>query len=334
MKADTTSWASIILAAGMGTRMRSEIPKVMHRLLGRPLIGYVLGLLKNLDMALKVVVIGHGSELVRDYLAGQQVELVMQEQQLGTGHAVLCARTALKEFCGKVLILCGDTPLLKEGTLASFMRAHERSGRSLSILTAYLKDPGGYGRILRSASDRAEVQGIVEERDATEAERSLTEVNTGTYAVDSEFLFDALGSIGCKNAQGEYYLTDIVGIAVSRGIPVGAISAAAEDEVWGVNSRMDLARATDIMLDRIRKSWMEAGVTFELYRSVYIEPGVMLSRDVTIGPHVVLKGGTRVGEGAELGAFSYLEGVEVPPGTRVPPFSKLIVPVHIPPGQR
>ncbi len=334
MKADATSWASIILAAGMGTRMRSEIPKVMHRLLGRPLIGYVLGLLRNLDMALKVVVIGHGSKLVRDYLEGQEVELVMQEQQLGTGHAVLCAKAALKEFCGKVLILCGDTPLLREGTLASFMRAHERSGRSLSILTAHLKDPGGYGRVLRSASDRAEIQGIVEERDATEAERLLTEVNTGTYAVDSEFLFDALGSIGCKNVQGEYYLTDIVGIAVSRGIPVGAISAATEDEVWGVNSRMDLARAADIMLDRIKKSWMEAGVTFELYRSVYIEPGVMLSRDVTIGPHVVLKGGTRVGEGAELGAFSYLEGVEVPPGTRVPPFSKLIVPVHIPPGQR
>jgi len=324
MKADVTSWASIILAAGMGTRMRSGIPKVMHCLLGRPLIGYVLGLLKDLDMASKVVVIGHGSDLVRDYLSGHEVELVMQTQQLGTGHAVLCARPALKEFCGKVLILCGDAPLLKRDTLVSFMRAHEQSGKSLSILAAHLKDPTGYGRVLRSVSDRAEIQGIVEDKDATEAERLLTEVNTGTYAVDSEFLFDALDSIECKNAQGEYYLTDIVGIAVSRGIPVGAISLATEDEVWGVNSRMDLARAGDIMLDRIRRSWMETGVTFELYKSVYIEPGVILSRDVTIGPHVVLMGRTRVGEGAKLGAFSYLEGAEVPPGTRVPPFSKLI----------
>ncbi|NIA08615.1 MAG: NTP transferase domain-containing protein [Nitrospiraceae bacterium] len=318
------SWASIILAAGMGTRMRSKIPKVMHYLLGRPLIGYVLGLLKDLDMASKVVVIGHGSDHVRDYLVGHEVELVIQKQQLGTGHAVLCARSALERFCGKILILCGDMPLIKRETLISFMEAHERSGRSLSILTAHMKDPTGYGRVLRSVSDRAEIQGIVEEKDATEAERLVTEVNTGTYAVDSEFLFDALDSIECKNAQGEYYLTDIVGIAASRGVPVGAVSVDSEIEVWGVNSREDLAKAEDIMLDRIRKGWMETGVTFELYRSVYIEPGVILSRDVTIGPHVVLRGGTRVGEGAKLGAFSYLEGVEVPPGTWIPPFSKLI----------
>ncbi len=317
----TSSWASIVLAAGMGTRMKSEVPKVMHHLLGRPIIAYVLDLLKNLDMAIRVVVIGHGGGLVRDYLAGQGVELVMQEQQLGTAHAVLCAERALKEFCGRVLIICGDTPLLREGTLASFMRAHERSGRSLSILTACLKDPGGYGRILRSGG---EIQAIVEERDASEAERSITEVNTGIYAVDSGFLFNALDGIGCENAQGEYYLTDIVGIAVSRGISVGGISLAAEDEIWGVNSRLDLARAEDVMLDRIRRAWMEVGVTFELYRSVYIEPGVILSRDVTIGPHVVLKGRTKIGEGARLGAFSYLEGVEIPPGSQVPPFSKLV----------
>ena len=317
-------WACIILAAGKGTRMKSEIPKVMHHLLGKPLIGHVLSLLRNLDIVFKVVVTGHGSDLVRNYLKKTDIKLVVQEQQLGTGHAAFCAKAALGEFCGNVLIICGDTPLLKENTLASFMEDHAVSGRILSLLTAHLKDPGGYGRVLRSVSEEVLIQGIVEEKDATEAQRRLTEINTGTYAVDSDFLFDALDAVGCDNVQGEYYLTDIVSIAVSKGVPAGAVSAAAEDEAWGVNSRMDLARAETILLDRIRKSWMEFGVSFELYESVYIEPDVMLSRDVTIGPHVVLKGRTTVGKGAKLGAFSYLEGVQVPPGNIIPPFSKLI----------
>jgi bifunctional UDP-N-acetylglucosamine pyrophosphorylase/glucosamine-1-phosphate N-acetyltransferase len=317
-------WASVILAAGKGIRMKSEIPKVMHHLLGKPLIGHVLSLLRNLDIGSKVVVAGHGSDLVRNYLKKTDINLVVQEQQFGTGHATLCAKAALGEFHGNVLIICGDTPLLKENTLASFMEDHAGSGRILSLLTAHLKDPTGYGRVLRSVSEEAQIQGIVEEKDATEAQRRLTEINTGTYAVDSDFLFHALDAVGCDNVQGEYYLTDIVSIAVSEGVPAGAVNAAGEDEAWGVNSRMDLARTETILLDRIRKSWMEFGVSFELYESVYIEPDVMLSRDVTIGPHVVLKGRTTVGEGAKLGAFSYLEGVQVPPGSIIPPFSKLI----------
>lgn len=317
-------WVSIILAAGKGIRMKSEIPKVMHNLLGKPLIGHVLDLLRDLDIGSKVVVVGHGSDLVRDYLKEYDVNLVVQEHQLGTGHAVLCAKAALREFRGNVLIICGDTPLLKESTLASFMEDHASSGRILSLLTAHLKDPGGYGRVLRSVSEGAEIQGIVEEKDATDAQRLLTEINTGIYAVDSDFLFHALDAVGRDNVQGEYYLTDIVSIAVSEGVSAGAVSAAAEDEAWGVNSRMDLAKAETILLDRIRKNWMEFGVSFELYESVYIEPDVMLSRDVIIGPHVVLKGRTTVGEGAKLGAFSYLEGVQVPPGSIIPPFSKSV----------
>ncbi|MGB9497430.1 MAG: NTP transferase domain-containing protein [Dissulfuribacterales bacterium] len=317
-------WASIILAAGKGTRMKSEVPKVMHHLLGKPIIGHVLDLLRNLDIGPRVVVAGHGGDLVRDYLKKTDIKLVVQEQQLGTGHAASCAKAALGEFHGNVLIICGDTPLLKENTLASFMEDHAASGRILSLLTAHLKDPTGYGRVLRSVPEDAQIQGIVEEKDATEAQRRLTEINTGTYAVDSGFLFHALDAVGCDNVQGEYYLTDIVSIAVSEGVSAGAVSAAAEDEARGINSRTELARAETILLDRIRKNWMEFGVSFELYKSIYIEPDVMLSRDVTIGPHVVLKGRTTVGEGAKLGAFSYLEGVQVPPGSIIPPFSRLI----------
>jgi len=304
--------------------MKSEVPKVMHHLLGKPIIGHVLDLLRNLDIGPRVVVAGHGGDLVRDYLKKTDIKLVVQEQQLGTGHAASCAKAALGEFHGNVLIICGDTPLLKENTLASFMEDHAASGRILSLLTAHLKDPTGYGRVLRSVSEDAQIQGIVEEKDATEAQRRLTEINTGTYAVDSGFLFHALDAVGCDNVQGEYYLTDIVSIAVSEGVSAGAVSAAAEDEARGINSRTELARAETILLDRIRKNWMEFGVSFELYKSIYIEPDVMLSRDVTIGPHVVLKGRTTVGEGAKLGAFSYLEGVQVPPGSIIPPFSRLI----------
>jgi len=278
-------WACIILAAGKGTRMKSEIPKVMHHLLGKPLIEHVLCLLGNLDIAFRLVVTGHGGDYVRDCVTRYNVVLIEQEQQLGTGHAVLCAKAALREFCGNVLIICGDTPLLKE---------------------------------------MPQIRGIVEEKDATEAQRLLTEINTGIYAVDSVFLFDALDSVGCDNVQGEYYLTDIVGLAVSRGVSTGAVITAAEDEAFGVNSRMDLVRAETILLDRIRRSWLEFGVSFELCESVYIEPDVVLSRDVTVGPHVVLKGNTIVGKGAKLGAFSYLDGAEVPPGTTIPPFSRLI----------
>jgi bifunctional UDP-N-acetylglucosamine pyrophosphorylase/glucosamine-1-phosphate N-acetyltransferase len=252
-------WVSIILAAGKGIRMKSEIPKVMHHLLGKPLIGHVLGLLRNLDIVFRVVVTGHGSDLVRDYLTEYDIQLVVQEQQFGTGHATLCAKAALGEFHSNVLIICGDTPLLKENTIASFMEDHAGSGRILSLLTAHLKDPTGYGRVLRSLSSKAQIQGIVEEKDATEAQRQVTEINTGTYAVDSDFLFHALDAVGCDNVQGEYYLTDIVSIAVSEGVPAGAVCAAAEDEAWGVNSRMDLARTETILLGRIKKAGWNSG---------------------------------------------------------------------------
>ncbi|OPL12977.1 MAG: hypothetical protein AVO38_03235 [delta proteobacterium ML8_D] len=320
----SSPWACIILAAGKGTRMKSEIPKVMHHLLGKPLIEHVLGLLVNMDIDFTIVVTGHGGDYVRDCVTRYNVGLIEQKQQLGTGHAVLCAKAALREFCGNVLIICGDTPLLRESTLASFMKDHAGSKRTLSLLSAHFKDPSGYGRILRSLSGRPRIHGIVEEKDATEAQRRITEINTGIYAVNSVFLFDALDSVGCDNVQGEYYLTDIVGLAVSRGVSTGAVITVAEDEALGVNSRMDLVRAETILLDRIRKSWLEFGVTFELCESVYIEPDVVLSRDVTVGPHVILKGSTIVGKGAKLGAFSYLDGAQVSPNTIIPPFSKLI----------
>jgi bifunctional UDP-N-acetylglucosamine pyrophosphorylase/glucosamine-1-phosphate N-acetyltransferase len=317
-------WASIILAAGKGVRMKSALPKVMHHLLGKPLIGHIIDLLKNLNFTQKVVVIGHGSEFINNYLKECRVNIVVQEHQLGTAHATLCAKYVLEEFVGNVLIICGDTPLLRENSLISFMQDHIRSNRTLSLLTAHMSDPYGYGRVLRSASESSQILEIVEEKDATQSQKSLTEINTGIYAVDSTFLFNALGDIGCNNVQGEYYLTDIINIAVSRGFSVGSGISVAEDEALGINSRVDLARAETVLLNRIKRKWMEEGVSFELNNSIYIEPDVMLSRDVIIGAHTVLKGSTTVGEGAKLGAFSYLEGAEVPAYTTIPPFTRLI----------
>jgi bifunctional UDP-N-acetylglucosamine pyrophosphorylase/glucosamine-1-phosphate N-acetyltransferase len=318
------AWASVVLAAGKGTRMKSDIPKVMHRLLGRPLIGYVLRLLGDIGMHHNVVVTGHGGEMVREYVGSLGGASVVQEPQLGTAHAVLCARAALEGFRGSILILCGDTPLLHRETVVSFLEAHEASGRALSLLTAEISDPTGYGRILRGGAGGGEIEGVVEHRDASAEQRLIREVNTGIYAADPDFLFEVLQDVGSDNSQGEYYLTDIIGLAVVRGTKVGATCNATEEEAWGINSRQDLSVAEGYMLDRIRSYWMESGVTLESKETVYIEPEVVLSRDVVIGPHVVLKGRTRVGQGATIGALSYIEGVEVPAGAVVPPLSRLV----------
>jgi bifunctional UDP-N-acetylglucosamine pyrophosphorylase/glucosamine-1-phosphate N-acetyltransferase len=316
-------WASVVLAAGKGTRMKSDIPKVMHRLLGRPLIGYVLGLLQGLGIRRNIVVTGHGGEMVREYVNSLGASAVVQEPQLGTAHAVLCSRPALVGFRGNILILCGDTPLLRRETVAAFLEAHEESGRALSLLTAEVSDSTGYGRILRCGASGGEIEGVVEHRDASAEQRLIREVNTGIYAAEPGFLFEVLREVGSSNRQGEYYLTDIIGLAVSGGREVGAMCQASEEEAWGINSRRDLSIAEGYMLDRIRNYWMDSGVTFESCRTVYIEPEVVLSRDVVIGPHVALKGRTRIGQGATIGALSYIEGVEVSPGAVVPPLSRL-----------
>ncbi len=319
----SSSWTAVVLAAGKGTRMKSRLPKVLHPLLGKPLVGHVLSLLPPIGIGRTIVVIGHGSEMVEDYLSGKGVEWVIQEEQLGTGHAVLVTQSVMKDFEGTVLILCGDTPLLKAQTLKHFMAEHEKGGAALSILSSRLTDPTGYGRIVRDPENRERLIGIVEEKDSTPEQRSINEINTGIYAVDSRMLFQWLNEVGCENAQGEYYLTDIVGLAVKDGAKVMAMPLAGEEEALGVNSRAELSRAESILLQRIREGWMKEGVTFSIPESVYIEPTVRLARDVTIGPSVVLKGQTVVGEGAVIGAFSHLEDSRVPEGAKLSPYTRL-----------
>ncbi len=319
----TTNVAGLVLAAGKGTRMKSKFPKVMHELLGIPILGHVLTLLDSTGIKDVIVVVGHGADVVGYFARESGSKVAVQDIQKGTAHAVLAARHELEQFDGDVLILCGDTPLLKPGTLSGFLAAHRSSGAIISILSANFSDPTGYGRIVRRRDDPGSVQAIIEERDATDEQRGISEINTGSYLCNSQFLFDALGEIGCDNAQGEYYLTDIVELAVKKGKNVKAVCSASEEEALGINSRMDLARAERILLNRLLNRWMSEGVTFELAESIYLEPKVKLERDVVIGPHSVLKGDTVVKKGAVIGAFSYLEDVTVEAGVTIPPYSIL-----------
>ncbi len=316
-------WAGLVLAAGQGTRMKSSFPKVLHQLLGRPLVGYVLSLLDAIGLRRSVVVIGHKAEMVRSYLDSIGMRWVIQEEQLGTGHAVMATRQAMRDFHGNALILCGDTPLLTVETISRFINEHEKTGADLSILSAKMSDPAGYGRIVRFSKEPDRVAAIIEEKDASDEVRAISEINTGIYAVNIDRLYEWLEKVGCDNAQREYYLTDIAGLAVSDGHPVRAFPFASAEEALGVNSRKELAEAEGILLERIRSRWMGEGVTFRIPSTVYIEPEVQLSPDVTIAPHVVLEGKTTVGRGAFVGPFCHLRNASVAPGEIVPPYSRL-----------
>jgi len=315
-------WAAVVLAAGKGTRMKSEVPKVLHKILGKPMVGYVLDLVAQLKIEETVVVVGHKGDLVEDHCRDYSVRFVLQKEQRGTAHAVSCALRALDNFKGNVLILCGDTPLFKRTTLEWFMARHSNEANMLSVLSGKMSDPTGYGRILRSPEGK--VLGIREEKDASSEEKTINEINTGVYACDAAFLSYALNRVGCNNAQQEYYLTDIVSVGYEKEVPLGAYCLASEEEIRGVNSRFDLSCAEAILLKRIQRQWMMKGVTFEMAGTIYIEPSVTLDPDVLIGPHCVIKGHAKIGRGARLGAFCYIDGANIAPGAEIAPYSYIV----------
>ncbi|OPL13947.1 MAG: hypothetical protein AVO39_02820 [delta proteobacterium MLS_D] len=243
--------AAVILAAGKGTRMRSESAKVLHCLGGRPMVLLPVEAARAVGAETIVLVVGHQADKVRETVEKQtgDVLFVLQRRQLGTGHAVLQARRALKEFSGTVMILCGDVPLLTKETLKAFLDNHRRGGAPVTVLTSHPPDPSGYGRVVRDAEGH--VTGIVEEADTGDAEKKIGEINTGIYCVESAFLFDALGSVGVDNAQKEYYLTDIVGEAARRGLAVRAYELADHREAMGINTPEQLDEAHNIMRERL-----------------------------------------------------------------------------------
>jgi len=255
---------AVVLAAGLGTRMRSERAKVLHELAGRPVLHYPLAALATLDPDRVALVVGHQADAVRAAAAGvglRDVRPVLQAEQRGTGHAVRCAEEAFRGFAGDVLILYGDVPFIRPATLRALLDAHRAAGADVTLLTVCFEDPTGYGRILRGPD--GQVTGIVEERDATHVERAITEVNPGFYAVRAEVLFPLLGELRADNAQAEYYLTDVIGLAARAGRRVHAVRAGSADEVAGVNTRAELARMEAKLKGDLVERWMAAGVTFE-----------------------------------------------------------------------
>ena len=238
--------ASVILAAGKGTRMKSDLVKVLHPLLGHPMLHYTVDLsLNHIEAEKTIVVVGHQADQIQERFKDLKIEFALQEKQLGTGHAVLQALPLLHGFTGTVLILCGDVPLVKAETLRSFINTFLENDSTIAVLTAVVKDPSGYGRILRS--EEGWLEKIVEEKDASEEERLIREINTGIYCVRSTFLIEGLQEIGKENVQGEYYLTDLVEVARKRDLRCSAHMVVDPVEVMGINTLADLATATEVL---------------------------------------------------------------------------------------
>ncbi len=341
---------AVVLAAGEGTRMRSERPKPLHRLCGRPMVLHVLHAMGDLGLSRVAVVIGHGGDRVAKAVAeqlpdGLAVDFVEQRVQRGTGDALAVAMTAFDadpDEAGDVLVTPGDIPLLQGATLATLVEAHQAADDAATLLTARLADPTGYGRVLRDRN--GSVARVVEQADATDGELAVDEVNTSVYAFRRSVVAPALRRLTPDNAQGEYYLTDVVAVLHDAGYGVGAVDVGDPVEVSGVNDRVQLARVEAELRRRVNRSWMARGVTMVDPDHTYLDVTVELAADVCVYPGTLLQGRTVVGEGAEIGPGTQLtdcrvgeratvtasvgRAAEIGPDARVGPWS------YLPPGSR
>lgn len=340
----------VILAAGQGTRMKSALPKVLHPVAGRPMVAWAVRAAQELGAREVVVVTGHGAEKVEAALAGSGVRFARQEQQLGTGHAFLCGVDALsnagKKNAGSaesgnvdadVLVLYGDTPLLRTETLRALLDDHRARHSAFTILSGEVPDATGYGRIVRG--EGGQVERIVEQKDATDAEKAIREFNSGVYVMDARAP-ELARRIGNSNKAGEYYLTDLLGLYRGAGARTSAFKLDDADEVLGANDRRGLADLGQILRGRINAAHLAAGVSIQAPESVHIEDTVQIGRDVTLEPGVILRGETRIADGVTVGAYSVvtdsvlatgvvvkphsvLEGAQVGAGSDVGPFARL-----------
>ncbi|MCI9261864.1 bifunctional UDP-N-acetylglucosamine diphosphorylase/glucosamine-1-phosphate N-acetyltransferase GlmU [uncultured Adlercreutzia sp.] len=303
--------AAIILAAGAGTRMKSKKPKVVHEVLGRPLVRWVVEAAKEAGADKVVAVVGHQREQVIPLVEDDSL-VAVQQQQRGTADAVLAAKEALGDLDGAVVVLSGDSPLIRPETIAEMVALREEHQAAVVVLTMELANPFGYGRIVRDGA--GEVERIVEQKDATVEEAAITECNSGFYCFDAQALFDALAQVDSNNAQGEFYLTDVLGIARAAGRPVLAYKTNDAEQCLGVNSRGQLAEATKVMQRRINERHMAAGVTMMDPSTVWIGPDVTIEPDVELLPNVMLMGTTAIGEDSVVGPNSRLTDTKVGKG--------------------
>lgn len=339
---------AVILAAGKGTRMKSDLPKVLHKVAGISMLEHVFRSVSAIEPEKTVTVIGHKSELVEQVLAGQ-TEFVRQTEQLGTGHAVMMAEPVLENLTGQTLVIAGDTPLITGESLKNLIDFHINHKNVATILTAEADNPFGYGRIVRN--QHGEVIKIVEQKDASDFEQQIKEINTGTYVFDNARLFEALKNINTNNAQGEYYITDVIGIFRENGEKVGAYTLKDFDESLGVNDRVALATAESIMRRRINQQHMINGVSFVNPHATYIDVDVEIAPEVQIEANVTLKGQTKIGAETILTNGTYIvdsvigeravitssmieesivaDGVTVGPYAHIRPGSSLAKDVHV-----
>ncbi|HET7629491.1 MAG TPA: bifunctional UDP-N-acetylglucosamine diphosphorylase/glucosamine-1-phosphate N-acetyltransferase GlmU [Bacillales bacterium] len=299
---------AVILAAGQGTRMKSKLYKVLHPVCGKPMVRHVVEQARHSGVDRVVTVVGNGAEAVREEL-GECSEYVLQEEQLGTAHAVMQAEPLLGNEEGTTVVLYGDTPLITSETIAALIEHHENAENAATILTAITDDPFGYGRVIRA--EDGSVERVVEEKDASEQEKRIQEINTGIYCFHNHELFKSLKQVGNNNAQGEYYLPDCIEILRKEGKSVRAFATADAAETLGVNDRVQLSAVERIMRRRTNEGHMRNGVTLIDPENTYIDAEVTIGADTVIYPGTVLKGNTKVGNECEIGPQSELKDVEI-----------------------
>lgn len=314
----------LILAGGLGTRMKSSLPKVMHSICGKPILEYIVNTSKMADPSRIVLLIGNGSQRVRQHFESADMDILQfayQKEQLGTGDALRSAAQYIEKN-SVVIILSGDVPLITYKTIDELLKDHKRRKSTITVLSMLPDDPTGYGRIIRNKDDL--VTGIVEHKDADNDQKQIKEVNAGIYCIESDFIEEYIDELNNDNAQGEYYLTDLIGIAHRNNMHVHSHIIGDKQEVLGINNRYQLSEIEDIMLGRIRQHMMNEGVTMRNPETIYIESTVTVGRDSVIEPCTVLKGKTILGEGCSIGAFSYLENVVIKDGEIIKPYTKII----------
>jgi bifunctional UDP-N-acetylglucosamine pyrophosphorylase/glucosamine-1-phosphate N-acetyltransferase len=300
--------AAVILAAGKGTRMKSALPKVLHQVGGKPMVKHVVDAANFAGATKTIVVVGFGAESVQSALKGE-TEFATQAEQLGTGHAVMQAKPLLQDFSGTVMVLCGDTPLLRGELLQRLYTEHKEAGALATVLTAHMPNPSGYGRVIRGTN--GQVAKIVEQKDASPAELLVNEINTGIYCFERAALFEALAGITCENVQREYYLTDVIGILAEKKAKVWAVAAEDHDETMGINSRRQLAQAEKVLRMRKINELMDQGVTIMDPDSTFIDEEVTIGADSIIYPFTWLEGRTVIGTGCEIGPNTRIQHTKI-----------------------
>jgi len=316
--------AAVLLAAGQGTRMKSDLPKVLHLLVGKPMLWHTLQAVKQASSEKPVVIIGHGADKVRDFV-GDEAVCVLQEPQLGTGNAAMQAESVLKGKSDYVIVTYADMPLLRGETFQQLVETQKQNTGPISMLTVIAEDPRGFGRIVRKEDDT--VAAIVEEYVATPEQKAIKELNVGAYCFSADWLWEALGRIQKNPKKGEYYLTDTIELAVGDGLPVRALVHDNLVETIGINTRVHLAEAEAAMRQRINRDLMLAGVTMMDPASTYIEAGVTIGKDTLVMPNTYIQGGTTIGEGCEIGPNAHIRNSQI--GDRCKVFMSVMESAHL-----